>query len=64
MDKIKIPQPDVGINNTEDGKSYVVISRDGKAKSYEVEGIEPNEKIKKVVEKIINDPNTYEWLPK
>jgi hypothetical protein len=60
-----LPRPDVTVtHNEDDGKSHVVISRDGKGKSYEITGTSPDDKIKGVVEKIIQDPHTLEWIPR
>ena len=59
-----LPRPDVTVVNNEiNGESHVVISRDGKGKSYKIEGNTEGEKIKGVVEKVINDKYTGEWLP-
>lgn len=58
-----LPRPDVAVTTTEDGKMHVVISRDGKARSYGVEGATETEKIRGVVEKVIGDHHTAEWLP-
>ena len=60
---IIIPRPDVTVTHTDDGKSHVVISRDGRGKSYEVNGTTPDEKVKDAVEKVLNDSYTGEWLP-
>ncbi len=60
---IALPRPDVKVVQTEDGKSHVVISREGKGKSYEIEGSTPDEKIQRTVEKVISDGYTREWLP-
>lgn len=58
-----LQRPDVNVTNTSDGKSHVVISRDGKAKSYEIEGVTETEKIRDAVGKVIGDGHTAEWLP-
>ncbi len=63
MVTVDLPRPDVAVVQTEDGKSHVVISRGGKAKSYEIVGASPDEKVKGVVEKVISDRHTGEWLP-
>jgi len=57
-----LPRPDVNVTKTNDG-DFVVISRDGRGKSYKIEGISTSEQIKGVVEKVINDKYTGEWLP-
>ena len=59
-----LPRPNVEVAVDEiTGKSHVVISREGKGRIYEVEGNSEKEKIKGVVEKVINDRYTGEWLP-
>ncbi len=58
-----LPRPNVEIV-TENNKDYIVISREEKGKKYEIEGYSENSKIKNVVEKIINDPYTGEWVEK
>ena len=58
-----LPRPDVNVTTTEDGKEHLVISRDGKAKSYEIEGNSAADRVKNVVEKVIGDGHTAEWLP-
>lgn len=58
------PRPDVAVTTTEDGKTHVVISREGKGRSYDVEGATPNEKIKNGIEKVIGDAYSAEWLPR
>ena len=60
---VDLPRPDVNVTHTDDGKSHVVVSREGKGRTYVVEGVNPDEKVKGVVEKILNDPYTIEWLP-
>lgn len=57
-----LPRPTVEVTDTADGKTHVVISRDGKAKTYEVEGSVKG-MVKDAVEKVISDPYTAEWLP-
>ena len=58
-----LPRPNVEITTNSDGESHIVISRDGKGKSYKIEGNNERDKIKDVVEKVINDKYTGEWLP-
>ena len=67
---VDLPQPDVSVS-TDDatGKTTVVVSRPNAGgnpvgKAYEAEGSGMNEKIKNVVEKIVNDPYTAEWIPR
>ena len=60
---VDLPRPDVTVTHTDDGKSHVVISRDGRGKSYEIAGSSPDEKVKDAVEKVISDGYTREWLP-
>lgn len=61
---VDLPRPQVDVVPNPDGsKEHVVIHRDGKAKSYEIEGSTTSEKIKNTVTKVINDRYTGEWLP-
>ncbi len=61
--KVDLPKPNVEIVTTESNEKHVVISRDGKGKSYKInETYNEDNKIKDVVEKVINDPYTGEWL--
>lgn len=60
-----LPRPDVNVVEGEVSGTRtvdVVISRDGKAKSYRGEGT-GTAPIKQIVEKMIGDPLTAEWLP-
>lgn len=65
-----LPRPTVNVTPTVErdstapaGSVDVVISRDGKAKSYQADGSSVTEVVKDAVEKILNDPHTAEWLP-
>lgn len=65
-----LPRPGVTVVQTSDGKSHVVISRNGgsteskhQTRSYEIEGTTTEEKVQKTVEKVISDRYTGEWLP-
>lgn len=58
-----LPRPTVDVTDTPDGKSHVVISRDGKARSWAIEGSTSKEMVKDAVEKVISDSHTAEWLP-
>lgn len=59
-----LPRPDVAVNKSSQDGTDVVISRDGKAKSYSSEKAHgSNEGVKEIVEKILNDGHTAEWLP-
>lgn len=65
-----LPRPNVEVSNTQgrdssapDGSVDVVISRNGKGKSYRSVGGNLQEVVKDVVEKIISDRYTGEWLP-
>lgn len=64
-----VKRPEVDVVTTADSKQHVVISRgkdtaSAKAKSFEIRGSTEREKIKNIVEDIINDPRTPEWLPR
>lgn len=62
--KPQLPRPTVHVVPTPDGaKEHVVISREGKSKSYEISGTTPAERVKDAVEKVIADSHTAEWLP-
>jgi hypothetical protein len=58
-----LPRPDVSVSTSPESGVDVVISRDGKAKSYKGDGATREAIIKDVVEKIIGDRHTGEWLP-
>lgn len=59
-----LPRPDVTVNKSHQEGTDVVISRDGKAKSYSSEKPHgSNDGVKEIVEKILNDPHSAEWLP-
>jgi hypothetical protein len=58
-----LPRPDVNVTTNQSGGTDVVISRGGKAKSYQSEAPTRNEAVKELVEKIIGDRHTGEWLP-
>ena len=62
MTKVDLPRPNVTVN-TDANVTDVVISRDGKEKSYSSDG--PNEAARtgEIVKKILNDNYTREWLP-
>lgn len=64
----KPPRPDVKTSTAsqDEGATIytdVVISRDGKAKSYRGEGSTEAARTGDVVRKIIGDAHTAEWLP-
>jgi len=61
-----LPRPDVGVITPQTEPLYtdVVISRDGKAKSYRGEGTNEVERTKSIVRQILDNPRTAEWLPK
>lgn len=62
-----LPRPDVSVSTPADyaGKERldVTISRDGKSQSYSSEKGRTAEGVKEVVEKIIGDHKTAEFLP-
>lgn len=65
-----LPRPDVNVThaterdpNAPPGSMDVVISRDGKAKSYRVVGDTGPAIVKDAVEKVLGDPHSGEWLP-
>lgn len=58
-----LPRPDVSIANGPDGKERLVISRDDRSRSYPIDGANEGQRIRGVVEKIIADHNTAEWIP-
>lgn len=62
-----LPRPDVSVTSSEtDGahKVDLVVSRDGKAKSYAGAGPGRDAATRDVVEKLLADPHTAEWLPR
>jgi hypothetical protein len=63
MKREPLPRPDVSVSTSPESGVDVVISRDGKAKSYKGDGAIREQVIKDVVEKIIGDRHTGEWLP-
>lgn len=63
-DRPKLPRPDINVTTTSDGAANdLVISRDGKAKSYRIEGTTRQDVIKDAVKKVLDDPRSAEWLP-
>lgn len=63
-----LPRPDVGVSQRETEVGHevdVVISRDGKGKSYTGGGAGSSSDgaVKDVIKKILDDPITGEWLP-
>jgi hypothetical protein len=61
-----LPRPDVTVGTSESGSTKrveVTISRDGKARGYQGEAATHGEATRRVVEKILADPHTAEWLP-
>ena len=63
-----LPRHDVAVSTGTDYSSCkerldVVISRDGKAKSFSSEKSSATERVKEVVEKLIGDGATAEYLP-
>lgn len=63
-----LPRPTVTVTHGVDGttgatSTDVVISRDNKARSYSVPGSADVGVVRQVVEKVIGDPRTAEWLP-
>ncbi len=62
-----LPRPDVTVTEHHTGDSYsldVVISRDGKPRSYTGTGSSSHGATKDAVEKLLGDPYTAEWLPR
>ena len=60
---VDLPRPEVQVTTTSDGKEHVVISRDGRGKSYEISGATSAEKVRDAITKVISDKYTGEWLP-
>jgi hypothetical protein len=58
-----LPRPVVTVTTNQSGGTDVVISRGGTAKSYQSDQPTRNEAVKELVEKIIGDRHTGEWLP-
>lgn len=63
-----LPRPDVtssAEHNYDTGQTdlSVTIARDGKEKTYTASGGSESSRAKAVVEKIISDPASAEWLP-
>ncbi len=66
-----LTRPDVTVTNATErdpnappGSMDVVISRDGKAKSYRTIAGTTAEVMKDGIEKVIADPYSAEWIPK
>lgn len=63
-----LPRPDISVTNKPiDSTSHgvdVVISRDNKAHSYSGKGSDVNGAVKDVVEKILGDHRSAEYIPK
>lgn len=63
-DRPKLPRPDIDAQTSAGGTVVdIVVSRDGKAKSYHGSGGHNGEAVKEAVRKILDDPQTAEWLP-
>jgi len=60
-----LPRPDVTVNPRNDaGQTDVVISRDGKCRAFRSESASTENIIRDLVEQIIADPHTAEWIPR
>lgn len=60
---VDLPRPKIETTKTPDGKDHLVISRDGRGRTYEIEGSSDVEKVKNTVKKVLDDGYTGEWLP-
>jgi len=64
-----LPRPEVSVSEVprrEGGANHeiaVTINRDGKGATHSGSGSITSEAVKQVVEKILSDPKTAEWLP-
>lgn len=65
-----LPRPDITVTSAKDrdpsasdGSLDVVVSRDGKGKSFRVEGGSSTELVKDAVTKTLNEPYMGEFLP-
>ncbi len=65
-----LPRPDVQVTHATErdpsappGSMDVVVSRDGKGKSYRVVGDTGQAIVKDAVEKVLSDPYSAEWIP-
>jgi hypothetical protein len=64
VEMAEIPRPDVNVKtDAVTGKTHVVISRDGRGRSYEVTGVGVDDKIRDAVGKVLGDAYSAEWLP-
>lgn len=62
--KVEVTRAQERDSSAEAGSMDVVISRDGKAKSYRSVGGDVKDVVRDVVEKVIGDAKTGEWLPR
>jgi hypothetical protein len=59
-----LPRPNVKVSHSSDGKTDLVIDRGGKAKSYHSDHAVAENVIRDLVEQILADHHTAEWLPR
>jgi len=63
----ELPRPDVDVTHdkTDWGteRTKIEVTRDGKSKSYEANGITQGVATREAVKKLLDDPYTAEWLP-
>ena len=59
-----LPRPKVSVSHRADGKTDLVIERGGKAKSYHSDHAVAENVIRDLVEQILDDTHTAEWLPR
>ena len=59
-----LPRPQVTVGHDPNGKTDIVIARDGKAKSYHSDHVVADNIIRDLVEQILDDTHTAEWLPR
>ena len=70
MTAVDLPPPTVDVTQTPTpagepcGSVDVVVHRDGKGRSYRVEGSNATDLVKGAVEKVLGDHYSGEWIPK
>jgi len=62
-----LPRPDISVTTGDLGNGYfavnITVSRDGRVRGYSGTASSSAGAIKEVVEKMLDDPYTAEWLP-
>lgn len=65
IERKELPRPDISVKDNPDrpGGIDLTISRDGKGKTYRIDGQGRGDVIQDTARKILDDPYSSEWLP-